>query len=118
MIILFLKGIFLPYFLTFHFILACNGYSAKCCSYGLSDFSSTFINTILEEKHNLRSMFIFHPSEVSTSFEGGWRSGFPCLLVVSDLPLSARHLNILSESFNTGVNVKTLVVTFPSGLVC
>lgn len=60
-------------------------------------------------------MFIFHPSDESTSAAGG----LPCLwLAFSCLPVSARQLNVLSESLITGVNVSTLVVTFPSKLVC
>jgi hypothetical protein len=64
-------------------------------------------------------MLIFHPSEESTSTDGGWRSGLLCLLfTVSCLPLSARQLNVLSESSIDGVNVSTLEVTLPSELVC
>lgn len=61
-------------------------------------------------------MLIFHPSDESASAATDGLPG-PCLLV-SVFPLSARHLNVLSESLMAGVNVSTLVVTLPSALVC
>lgn len=66
---------------------------------------------------NLRQIFNFHPLDESTSAEDDLRSGLPCLLVTCAWPLSARQLIIFSESLITGVNVMTLVVTFPSELV-